>query len=187
MHAYDFFTCGISYFHVELLETQYDTSCPCSLVATARKWNSHFIFTNSNHSLRITNKKDYAAEENCSAKNAKEAYIIEENNEVYIYICLIRIQNLSSSQIDIFQNNSFFLVLLYKKRIFINKLVSLIWCCSFVFHQFCLILTRAIRYRSSLTRISFAHAHSHTFKSRVHRARIIAFSGGPTSEVLRTT
>ena len=96
-----------------------------------------------------------------------------------ICICLIRIQTLSFSQISILQNNSFFLVFLYKKTIFINKLVSLILCCSFIFHQFCLISTRAIRYRSSLTRISLDKAHSHTFWSRVHRARIIANSGGP--------
>ena len=88
MHAYDFFTCGISYFHVELLETQHDTSCPCAFVAIARKWNSHFIFRNSNHSLRLTNVlqiKTTQLKKIILLKYAKEAHIIEENPEVYIY------------------------------------------------------------------------------------------------------
>ena len=116
LHAYDFFTCGISYFHVELLETQHDTSCPCSLVATARKWNSHFIFTNSNHSLRITNKKTMQLKKIVLLKNAKKAYIIEENNEVYIYkkcvnrysISLLCRKRICKKRLKLYPINGFF-------------------------------------------------------------------------------
>ena len=73
-------------------------------------------------------------------------------------------------------NNSFFLTLV-KKRICINKLVSLIWCCSFVFYQHAQLIKEIVWHAFPLTK------PTRTLWSRVHWARNIAIAVRPAFDI----